>query len=280
MGFFDFVKRKTGTQDNWKKTLVKDLVMLTAVDGKMEQEEIELVFDIATNELGFSKLEFTYLMNNLANVKDIYPSDESKKFEYMLSLIRVTYSDGNIDNNEMAYMEIVAEKMGLPYGGVQKAMSIIENKFLNDIKINATKNQQENLSIEKIIITSPIEPTVDVQSMNGINKYLEKISKLEIVELSIEFSNVLAAKHNKMLMPLGLNTYSEDQKIITDLTDKALLISFIAFGQEKVLNYCNQDTRIFNQLVNDIDENVAIMELTPAAHGKKMFDEIHQIISR
>ena len=74
-------------------------------------------------------------------------------------------------------------------------------------------------------------------------------------------------------------TFSDTQKVVTDLTDKALLLCYIAFGMEKVLNYCNQDTRVFNKLINDIDEEVALLQLAPASHGKKMFDRIHQAMN-
>ncbi len=281
MGFFDFLKGKS-SQENWKKTLVKDLVMLTAIDGDMDKNEIKELLNIAVSQLGFSEPEFIKLLNNLGNVEDIYPTTPDKKLEYMLCLIRMTYSDGYVDDNEIAYMEIVASKMELPKDGVQKAMKIIENEvsITTKNKQNDKNEFEDDSSIGKILITSPIKPTVDVQSQEGINNYLEKISNFTLLELSIELSNVLSAKYNKMSLPSGISTFSDTQKVVTDLTDKALLLCYMAFTMEKVLNYCDQDTRIFNQLINDIDKEVARLDLAPAAHGKEVFDRLHNVMSR
>jgi len=283
MGFFDFLKGKDG-QLEWKKTLIKDLVMLSAVDGEMDKEELDLTLKIAVNELGFTEKEFVNLMQNLGEVKDVYPENSDKKLEYMLSLMRMTYSDGYVDENEISYMKIIANKMGLPEDGVQKAMSIMENETSGNANMQSNNDEQntfsDDSSIGKILITSPFEPTIDVQSEEGIHNYLAKVSKFSILELSIELSNVLSAKYNKMSVPSGINTFSETQKIVTDLTDKALLLCYVAFGMEKVLNYSNQDTRIFNQLVNDIDKEVASLNLPPAAHGKKIFDKIAEVIGK
>lgn len=273
MGFFDFMKSKTNIE--WKKTLVKDLVMLTAVDGDMDEDEIKLVLSIAVNELGFSEKEFVDLMQNLGNVKDIYPSNANDKLEYIASLLRMTYSDGFLDDNEMKYMKIIAKRMHLPDDAIDKAIAYIENSTR---MVSPTSTDEDaysdDSSVGQIIITSPYEPTADVQSENGVKNYYSKVSKLSQLELCIELSNVMAAKHNKMTIPSSLGSFSETQKVVTDLTDKALLLCFVRFGREEVLNYCKKDTSIFNQLINEVDEKVAQLQLAPAAHGKKMFNLI------
>jgi hypothetical protein len=83
-----------------------------------------------------------------------------------------------------------------------------------------------------------------------------------------------------MSLPSGMGTFMDTQKVVTDLTDKALLLCYMAFTMEKVLNYCNQDTRVFNKLINDIDKEVAKLNLAPAAHGKKMFDRIYDVMGK
>ena len=273
MGFFDFMKSKTNIE--WKKTLVKDLVMLTAVDGDMDEDEIKLVLSIAVNELGFSEKEFVDLMQNLGNLKDIYPSNANDKLEYIASLLRMTYSDGFLDDNEMKYMKIIAKRMHLPDDAIDKAIAYIENSTR---MVSPTSTDEDaysdDSSVGQIIITSPYEPTADVQSENGVKNYYSKVSKLSQLELCIELSNVMAAKHNKMTIPSSLGSFSETQKVVTDLTDKALLLCFVRFGKEKVLNYCKRNTSIFNQLINEADEKVAQLQLAPAAHGKKMFNLI------
>ncbi|HET56413.1 MAG TPA: hypothetical protein ENN33_14525, partial [Ignavibacteria bacterium] len=61
MGFFS----KLLGQNDWKKTLIRDLAILTAVDGNIDKEEAALAFKIATCDLGFSEQKFVDLMDNL-----------------------------------------------------------------------------------------------------------------------------------------------------------------------------------------------------------------------
>lgn len=267
MGFFDFLKNKASVE--WKKTLLKDLVMLTAVDGDMDKDEIKEVLKIAVNELGFSENEFINIMQNLGKVKDIYPTEMKNKQIYLEKLIKITYADGYVDENEIRYFKIIAKKMNLDENTIGKIISSIENSDSND-----------ESETGKVIITSPFNPTVDIQSEEGLNNYFIRISNLSKVDLCIEFSNVMAAKHNKMVIPSGISSFSETQKVVTDLTDKALTICIVGFGRESILNYCNQDVRKFNELVNKIDSEVATLKLDSANHGKEMFERIYKVLSR
>lgn len=165
-------------------------------------------------------------------------------------------------------------------GDIKEVMTCIKKETLNNFKIKSMARDEDsfldNSSVNQVLITSPYEPTIDLQSREGVNNYLEKVSNYSSLELSIELSNVLSAKYNKMVLPSSTDTFADTQKVVTDLTDKALLLCYVAFGMEEVLNYCSQDTRVFNQLINDIDEQVAQLNFAPAAHGKKVFDLIYK----
>lgn len=279
MGFFDFIKSKINT--NWKATLVKDLVMLTAVDGDMDKDEIKLVLNIAVNELGFSEKEFINLMQKLGDVKDVYPSDANDKIKYITSLIKITYSDGFLADNEMKYMKIIAKRMNLSEDIIDKTIAYIANSSGIVESINPNKDAYfDDSSIGKIIITSPFEPTVDIQSEEGIKNYFSKISKLAWIDLCIELSNIMSAKHNLTAMPSGINSFSNNQKLVTDLTDKALIICMYKFGQQTILEYCGEDLRQFNELVNNIDEEIAQLDLVPAQHGNEMLNKILTTLSK
>jgi len=57
MGFFS----KILGRDDWKQTLIRDLTMLTAVDGDMDKEEVAYVMQVAVEELGFCIKWFVFL---------------------------------------------------------------------------------------------------------------------------------------------------------------------------------------------------------------------------
>ena len=129
------------------------------------------------------------------------------------------------------------------------------------------------------IITTPYKPAAEIQTEEGINNYLSKLTSLDQSEVCIELSNVLAAKHNLTMIPSGMNDFSENQNMVTDLTDKAVLICSLAFGRDRVFGYCDSnDLRPFNQLVNEIDEAVAQQDLEPELHGQALLSALNDRI--
>jgi len=277
MGFFS----KILGRDDWKKTLIRDLVMLTAVDGDMDKEEVAYAMKVAVEELNFSEQKFINLMQNLGDVKDIYPDDNSDKLEFLEYLLKMTYVDGYVDDNEVEYMKLVAQRMNLPMSAIDKAIAYIESKSENSSSsIDEGNDFSDDSNSNKEILTSLHNPFPEVQSEEGMRHYLFKVSKLTRSDLCIELSNVMAAKHNLMIFPSGINEASEKQEKVTDLTDKAVLICFNEFGQDVIFNYGNRDIRVFNELVNNIDEEVAQENLYPAKHGDKILQKLSQVLKK
>ena len=86
----------------------------------------------------------------------------------------------------------------------------------------------------------------------------------------------MSAQYNLISMPTGLNNFHEVQVLVTDLTDKALAIFIVAFGQPAILRFCNGDLRVFNELVNKTDEIVANLDLEPERHGEQLLNRLRQ----
>ena len=126
------------------------------------------------------------------------------------------------------------------------------------------------LDRHRIIITPPVNPTPEVDSESGANKYYAQLTALSHQELCIELSNVLAAKNNEMIVPADLGNQHIKQMIVTDLTDKATMICFIHFGRTKIIEYCDEQLdmqpdafglQAFNALLNDVDAEVAQLDI-------------------
>lgn len=130
------------------------------------------------------------------------------------------------------------------------------------------------------IITPPIEPKPELQTEEGLLSYLSKLSELSRSDLCIELSNVLAAKHNLMMIPAGISEYSEKQVTVTDLTDKVTAICIFEFGQASLVELAGdggENLRHLNGLINSIDEEVAQQELEPEEHGSMMLRKLSEI---
>ena len=126
------------------------------------------------------------------------------------------------------------------------------------------------------VITDSFAPKQEVHTQQGVMKYSKNISKLSYENLCIEFSNVMAAKHNLMMIPRGLDDATGNQRIITDLVDKALIICIFKFGQERVLNFANNDLTRVNKLINQCDQEVAANPVSPNEHGLLLFNKLDQ----
>ena len=136
----------------------------------------------------------------------------------------------------------------------------------------------KNKGEDGVVITDSFAPKQEVHTQQGVMKYSTKISKLSYEELCIEFSNVMAAKHNLMMMPSGLNDASGKQEIITDLVDKALIICIFKFGRERVLSFVGDDLTRINKLINKCDQEVASNPVPPNEHGLRLFNKLEQYL--
>lgn len=111
----------------WKKTLIKDLSFLSAIDGNINKAEIDLIFDLAVKELGFTEGAFADLIKNITNVENIYPTNEDDILTYLSHLVRLTYSDGYIDDNEIRYMKAVANGMNVDDAIIDETIEALGN---------------------------------------------------------------------------------------------------------------------------------------------------------
>lgn len=111
----------------WKRTLIKDLSYLAAIDGNIDDAEMDLIFDVAVRELGFTETIFADLIKNITNVEHIYPTSENDIYTYLSHLVRLTYSDGYVDDNEIAYMKAVANRMNVDDAIIDETIENLEN---------------------------------------------------------------------------------------------------------------------------------------------------------
>ncbi len=127
-----------------------------------------------------------------------------------------------------------------------------------------------------IVITDPFEVRPIMRTEEGVLDYFSRISELSHSDLCIELSNVLVAKDNRMMIPVGVgwDDISENQQAVTDLTDRAFVICIFEFGREVVFSYSNGDLRSFNGLVNEVDEEAAQQNLSPEEHGDRVLKSL------
>ena len=126
------------------------------------------------------------------------------------------------------------------------------------------------------IITSIHKPALDVETDDEINTYFSKLNELSGPDMCVEFNNVLAAKHNIKSLPSAISDFSESQKIMASLNNKAAYICMLILGKDKVLNYENGDSRAFIQLLDNFDAQVSTRDLDSESHGRAIFQLLYE----
>ena len=125
--------------------------------------------------------------------------------------------------------------------------------------------------------TSTFEPKVEIQSEVGIKRYMSKLSTFSRTELCTELSNVMAAKYNQMQRPVGILEREERQAVVTDLTDKALMICVVEFGVDPVYDFAGGISQL-NQKIMDFDRRVSLKEVEPAQHGSMLLKMLRGVV--
>lgn len=158
MGLFSFFK----SNSNWKRTLVRDLIILSTLDGDVDDTELTSLVMLCQN-FGVSQIDFLDVLtkirsNQLNKLPDIYPTELTDKINYMQALIEMTYADGTVDENEIKFMKIVSEAMRLPPNAVDRTIA--------KIAINKEKEKLISLPISDVFDLLIIIKNKDPNSTN------------------------------------------------------------------------------------------------------------------
>ncbi len=120
--------------------------------------------------------------------------------------------------------------------------------------------------------TSFEKPQVEVQTEEGIARYITKINNYSLDDIIIEFSNIRTAKYIRLSM--GGLICATEHEIMPDLNDKAYLILMRVFGTDKIKNFlnndCKGDMRTFNKLVDALEVEVFKKNLETLEHSKEL----------
>ena len=95
--------------------LLKNLVVMSAADGSLAEEEISLLFDRCA-ELGLSEEDLekaiSFALSSEASL--ILPTDPKQQEAVLEDLIRMMAADGRLEESEKRLFALSAAKMGFP----------------------------------------------------------------------------------------------------------------------------------------------------------------------
>ncbi len=139
MGLFERKKEKE------RKSHFKNLVVLAAIDGKIDEREKELLYHIGRHwglRLGEVSSVITEIFSKPEKIKFVPPKNTAERIEQLFDLIYMMLIDGVIDEREFDFCTVVSVKMGFPPSMVHRIVTDIIEK----IKEGATKEEVKKVS--------------------------------------------------------------------------------------------------------------------------------------
>ena len=100
------------------------LIKIAMADGIIWHNELELLNSMG-RKLGLTGTDITNLIDT-ASKQDYSPPDElDKRFEQLYNVVKMTLSDGQIDNHEMRFARFVASKTGFKESEIPALLILI-----------------------------------------------------------------------------------------------------------------------------------------------------------
>ena len=100
------------------------LVKIAMADGIIWHTELELLHQMG-RKLGFTEPEIKNLIDTAAKQDYDPPYELAKRFEQLYDIVKMTLSDGQIDNHEMRLASAFAEKSGFKESETQAILVMI-----------------------------------------------------------------------------------------------------------------------------------------------------------
>ena len=102
---------------NTKMAHIVNLMSIAGIDGDISENEKNVIIKIA-QDFGLTEADFdacieAYQHIDESKLETIVPEDDEEKYEYLKNMVLVMMLDGEINENERAYIAGLAEKYGI-----------------------------------------------------------------------------------------------------------------------------------------------------------------------
>lgn len=111
MSIFDFFSSRNKEA---KLSHLKNLVVLSMADGKVDKSELAAIAAICSRE-GLTEDDFRKCLNNPQSIDFVPPKDNITRVRYLKDMVLLMMSDGNVDENELLVCKLTAEALGFKH---------------------------------------------------------------------------------------------------------------------------------------------------------------------
>ncbi|MFL5729786.1 MAG: TerB family tellurite resistance protein, partial [Cytophagaceae bacterium] len=126
-----------------QKSHLKNLIALAKADGKISDSEKEYIFKVAEKH-GLKSAEVESMLIESSNEDVRIPSNDSERFDQIFDLVQMMLADGSIDDNEMDFCIVMAEKLGFRKAIVGILVRKISIGLTSGLDKDAIRKESEN----------------------------------------------------------------------------------------------------------------------------------------
>lgn len=128
MGFLNF-KHNSGKKI--MNSRLKTLLLLAMVDGEVDEREANFLTKLCI-EHGISSDEMNKIIKNVGKTKLVSPVTFEDKQNHIIELIGMMFCDGKVDNREIEFIKIIADKIGIPMSTVNYWIGKFAEQYKKD----------------------------------------------------------------------------------------------------------------------------------------------------
>ncbi len=114
------------------KSYVHNLIRMAAADNLLHRNEIELINKIGTKK-GLNEKEIDSLYKIRKDEAIVIPKNRTECFDLLYDIIEIMNADGEVSEEEFAFCEEIAHKMGFSDTIVKLLVSKIERSLAYDV---------------------------------------------------------------------------------------------------------------------------------------------------
>ena len=137
------------TSKNTKMAHIINLMSIAGIDGNISDEEKNVIFKIAQDfdltEDDFNTCIEAWQQTDESKLETIVPEDDDDKYEFLKNMVLVMMVDGEIEDNERAYIAGLAEQFGVDgEEAVDKLIKIVYDEYFADDEDSEDDDEEDD----------------------------------------------------------------------------------------------------------------------------------------
>lgn len=259
------------TPKNTKMAHVVNLMSIAGIDGNIADEEKNVIIGIAQN-LGLTENDFDACLESWqqideTNLETIVPESAEERYEFLKNMVLVMMVDGEIDENERAYIAGLAEKYGIDgEDDVDELIQIVHNEYFaeNDEDSEEEDDEEEDDFDEEILSDADI----DTRLFRFNDEQLEYIRQM--AEDGNGNAQYVLGRYHLVVKPDD-DFMDKAEELFTAAADKGIANANAALAQMILFGYSEKsEVEDYNELLDK-----ALNEGSPMAMKMRLEDIIY-----